>query len=229
MVLVPLDMLYQMTSWTRAILVPLAIVQATGRHRLAPDSVTVDELYVPHKKLSMPGRKGLAILFRHLDRALKIWERRGFKNIRSAAIREAGSLDNDFFVYYEETEWCHRLRAHGWQVMLEPAARVTHLKGVSTRGKRRGAQIEMLRSRLLFYRKTMSTPLALLLSANRVLRLLLNAATNLLAAVLTLGLHARLREKLGVYFTQLAWLSLGCPEHWGLPGKCLRTDAVNSA
>jgi len=149
--------------------------------------------------------------------------------VRSAAIREAGSLDNDFFFYYEETEWCHRLRAHGWQVMLEPAARVTHLKGVSTRGKRRGAQIEMLRSRLLFYRKTMSTPLALLLSANRVLRLLLNAATNLLAAVLTLGLHARLREKLGVYFTQLAWLSLGCPEHWGLPGKCLRTDAVNSA
>jgi squalene-hopene/tetraprenyl-beta-curcumene cyclase len=89
MVLVPLDMLYQMSSWTRAILVPLAIVQATGRHRLAPDGVTVDELYAPHKKLSMPGRKGLAILFRHLDRALKIWERRGFKNIRSAAIREA--------------------------------------------------------------------------------------------------------------------------------------------
>jgi squalene-hopene/tetraprenyl-beta-curcumene cyclase len=89
MVLVPLDMLYQMSSWTRAILVPLAIVQAMGRHRLAPDAVTVDELYDPHKKLAMPGRKGMAILFRHLDRALKIWERRGFKNVRSAAIREA--------------------------------------------------------------------------------------------------------------------------------------------
>jgi squalene-hopene/tetraprenyl-beta-curcumene cyclase len=88
-VLVPLDVLYEMSSWTRAIIVPLAIVQAMGRHRLAPDAITVDELYDPHKKLAMPGRKGMAILFRHLDRALKIWERRGFKNVRSAAIREA--------------------------------------------------------------------------------------------------------------------------------------------
>jgi squalene-hopene/tetraprenyl-beta-curcumene cyclase len=31
----------------------------------------------------------MAPLFRHLDRALKLWERRGLKNVRSAAIREA--------------------------------------------------------------------------------------------------------------------------------------------
>jgi squalene-hopene/tetraprenyl-beta-curcumene cyclase len=88
-VLVPLDVLYEMSSWTRTIIVPLAIVQAMGRHRLAPDGVTVDELYEPKKKIAMPSRKGMAILFRHLDRVLKLWERRGFKNVRSAAIREA--------------------------------------------------------------------------------------------------------------------------------------------
>ncbi len=37
-VLVPGDVLYEMSSWTRAIIVPLSIVQAMGRHRLAPDA-----------------------------------------------------------------------------------------------------------------------------------------------------------------------------------------------
>jgi len=147
--------------------------------------------------------------------------------IRASAIRDAGSLDNDFFFYYEETEWCHRLRAHGWRVYVEPAVRVTHLKGASTRGvKRRGAQIEMLRSRLLFYRKTMSRPVAALLVFNRLARLLLNTITNLLATMLTLGLYARLREKLFIHLLQLAWLIRGCPEHWGLPDKCLRKNTV---
>jgi GT2 family glycosyltransferase len=150
--------------------------------------------------------------------------------IRASAIRDAGSLDGDFFFYYEETEWCHRLRARGWRVYVEPAVRVTHLKGASTRGvKRRGAQIEMLRSRLLFYRKTMSGPVAALLVLNRLARLLLNTVTNLLATMLTLGLYPRLREKLFIHLLQLAWLLRGCPEHWGLPDKCLRKNTVHSS
>lgn len=147
--------------------------------------------------------------------------------IRADAIRDAGSLDNDFFFYYEETEWCHRLRARGWRVFVEPAVRVTHLKGASSRGvKRRGAQIEMLRSRLYFYRKTMSWPVATLLIFNRFARLLLNIVTNLMTNILTLGLHHRLREKFIIYLLQLAWLLRGCPENWGLPDKCLRKNPV---
>jgi hypothetical protein len=149
--------------------------------------------------------------------------------VRAAAIRDAGSLDNDFFFYFEETEWCHRFRRHGWQVLVEPAARITHLKGASTRGRRRGAQIEMLRSRLLFYFKTMPLAVALPLSAYRVMRLALNTAVHLVTVGLTLGLHRGQREKLGVYTTELAWLLLGCPEHWGLPDKCPRRPAGAAA
>jgi len=142
--------------------------------------------------------------------------------VRRTAIQDAGSLDNDFFFYFEETEWCHRFRRHGWQVLLEPAARVTHLKGASTRGRRSGAQIEMLRSRLTFYRKTLPLPVAQVLSVYRVLRLTLNTVVHLATVGLSLGLHAGQRDKLAVYWAQLAWLARGCPWSAGLPGKCPR-------
>lgn len=140
--------------------------------------------------------------------------------VRATALRAAGSLDNDFFFYFEETEWCHRLRAHGWQVLVEPAARITHLKGASTRGKRRGAQIEMLRSRLLFYRKTLPAALALPLAGYRIARLVLNTAVQLVLVILTFGLTHSIRERFAVYALQVAWLLRGCPAHWGLPNKC---------
>jgi len=145
--------------------------------------------------------------------------------VRAAAIREAGSLDNDFFFYFEETEWCHRFRRHGWSILLEPAARVTHLKGAGTRGNRRGAQIEMLRSRLTFYRKTLPAPVALALSGYRVVRLAVNAVVHLATVLLTLGLYAGQRDKLAIYAAQLAWLLRGCPWQAGLPGKCPREFA----
>ena len=142
--------------------------------------------------------------------------------VRDTAIQEAGSLDDDFFFYAEDIEWCHRLRQHGWKVVVDPAARITHIKGGATRGKRRGAQVEMLRARLQFYRKTMSPLAASLLTFWRIIRLLINIVTNLLTVLLTLGLSGKLRNKLGVYLVQLAWLALGKPEHWGLPDKCPR-------
>ena len=142
--------------------------------------------------------------------------------VRATAIQEAGSLDNDFFFYGEDIEWCHRLGRHGWKVAVDPAVRITHIKGGATRGKRRGAQVEFLRARLQFNRKTMPPLVATLLTFYRILRLLINTATNLLTVLLTLGLVGRFRDKLGVYLTQLAWLALGRPEHWGLPDKCPR-------
>lgn len=139
---------------------------------------------------------------------------------RRALANTAGLLDEDFFFYFEETEWCVRLRRQGWQVMVDPRVRVTHLKGASTRAVRRDAQVEMFRSRLLYYRKTMPPLHAMTLSIWRVLRLLVNTVSYLFVGVLTLGLVKRVRTKLMIYLTQLTWLLAGCPASWGLPDKC---------
>lgn len=52
--------------------------------------------------------------------------------VRRAAIEEVGSMDEAFFLYYEDTDWCHRMCDRGWEVLLEPAAHVVHHRGGST-------------------------------------------------------------------------------------------------
>ena len=91
--------------------------------------------------------------------------------------------------------------------------------GTSTKGLRLGAQIEALRSRLRFYRTVFSPGQAAALSAIRVLRLAVNTIATLLLTLLTLGLAASIRRKFLVYGYQLAWVLVGMPKSWGLPGK----------
>ncbi len=88
-VLVPGDLIYEMSSWSRAIIVPLSIVQAVGSHKPTPMGLRVEELLVPHKKLSLPKRDAVSLIFTQVDRAVKIWERRNLRNVRARAIREA--------------------------------------------------------------------------------------------------------------------------------------------
>jgi GT2 family glycosyltransferase len=49
--------------------------------------------------------------------------------VRRAVIEQIGALDERFFYYWEETEWCLRASRAGWLIMLVPAAKLWH-KGV---------------------------------------------------------------------------------------------------
>jgi GT2 family glycosyltransferase len=49
---------------------------------------------------------------------------------RSQMIREIGMLDERFFLYQEELEWCLRARQRGWKALFVPQAKATHA-GVS--------------------------------------------------------------------------------------------------
>lgn len=52
--------------------------------------------------------------------------------LRRAMLEQIGGFDEDFFLYFEETDLCRRAKAAGWEVWQEPRARVVHLVGVST-------------------------------------------------------------------------------------------------
>jgi hypothetical protein len=47
--------------------------------------------------------------------------------VRRDAIREVGLMDERFFMYFEDVDWCYRMKQHGWQVVYVPAARMRHV------------------------------------------------------------------------------------------------------
>jgi GT2 family glycosyltransferase len=49
--------------------------------------------------------------------------------VRRAVIEQVGMLDANFFIYWEETEWCIRALRNGWQIVHVPQAKIWH-KGV---------------------------------------------------------------------------------------------------
>jgi len=49
--------------------------------------------------------------------------------LRRSAIESSGVIDERFFYYWEETEWCVRIRKHHWKIVFAPQAKIWH-KGV---------------------------------------------------------------------------------------------------
>jgi GT2 family glycosyltransferase len=56
--------------------------------------------------------------------------------IAPAALREAGLLDEGFFLYWEDTEFCLRLRKKGWRLAAASDSRVLHRVNASTGGNK---------------------------------------------------------------------------------------------
>lgn len=71
--------------------------------------------------------------------------------IRRAAWDDVGPLDEGYFMYLEEIDWCRRARLRGWQVWQQPRAVVIHHGGSSTRQQPEAMRAQLWRSRLRYY------------------------------------------------------------------------------
>ncbi len=76
-----------------------------------------------------------------------------FMLVRREAIEQVGLLDERFFVYGEETDWCYRLKKAGWKVMFTPCAEIIHLGGQSTQKKATAMVVQLRKSILQFMKK----------------------------------------------------------------------------
>jgi GT2 family glycosyltransferase len=73
--------------------------------------------------------------------------------IRRRAWQEVGPLDEGYFMYLEEVDWCRRARARGWQVWYAPRAVAIHHAGSATRQQPDAMFAQLWRSRLRYYQR----------------------------------------------------------------------------
>ena len=73
--------------------------------------------------------------------------------VRREAIEQVGVMDERFFVYGEETDWCYRFHKAGWTVLFTPAAEIIHLHGASTEQRKSEMTLQRRGSVLLFWKK----------------------------------------------------------------------------
>jgi GT2 family glycosyltransferase len=75
-----------------------------------------------------------------------------FMLVRSAAIDQVGLLDEEFFMYGEDIDWCFRIKARGWKIMYYSDAKIVHYKGGTKNKKETPILIyEFYRSMYIFY------------------------------------------------------------------------------
>ncbi len=129
--------------------------------------------------------------------------------VRKSAMDRVGLLDERYFFFLEETDWAYRMTRAGWKIYFVPGAEIFHAQG-KTVGSGLSARILFYRSRYQFFekwhKKTYPLVHGLVFS-----RLLANTLMNLAAAVCTLGLNGRFRQKLTLYAQLTLWHLKGCP------------------
>jgi N-acetylglucosaminyl-diphospho-decaprenol L-rhamnosyltransferase len=77
-----------------------------------------------------------------------------FMLCRAEAVREVGLLDEGYWLYMEDLDWCRRFWQAGWRVFYEPAGVALHVKGGSSPRRRRPKQeIAFHRGMGRFYRR----------------------------------------------------------------------------
>ena len=76
-----------------------------------------------------------------------------FMLVRREAIEQVDMMDEQFFMYGEDADWCYRFRKAGYKILFTPDAKIIHLEGESS--KKAVTEMILLRrgSKLLFFKK----------------------------------------------------------------------------
>ncbi len=131
--------------------------------------------------------------------------------VRRQAIDEVGMLDEGYFFFMEETDWCLRMKKQGWRISFVPQARILHVQGASASAAKAEARIEYYRSRYRFFTHWHGRGKTALLKIGLMLRLAAEVAANSL-----LLWNKRYRARWRSYCRLLSWHVRSCPSLEGL-------------
>ncbi len=73
--------------------------------------------------------------------------------VRTSVLKEVGLMPEEFFLYYEEIDWCLKIKKYGYQIYFVPQSLVLHKESISV-GKQSAIQVYYkTRNRILLARK----------------------------------------------------------------------------
>jgi N-acetylglucosaminyl-diphospho-decaprenol L-rhamnosyltransferase len=88
------------------------------------------------------------------DRPIEVdWVSGACLMVRRTAFEAVGGMDERFFMYWEDADFCFRLRQAGWLTFYNPIVAITHLTGRSSSQARRASLIAFHRSAFRYFRK----------------------------------------------------------------------------
>ncbi|WP_262693631.1 glycosyltransferase family 2 protein [Kordiimonas aquimaris] len=73
--------------------------------------------------------------------------------VRRECVNEVGLLDERFFFFGEETDWCRRMRAADWDVVFAPVGEITHFGGGSSGGLNHKRDVMLSEATVKLHRK----------------------------------------------------------------------------
>ena len=76
-----------------------------------------------------------------------------FMMVKSEAIEQIGLLDESFFMYGEDIDWCYRIKEAGWKIIYYGKAQIIHFKGSSSQKQKSKLIYEFYKSMYIFYNK----------------------------------------------------------------------------
>jgi len=131
--------------------------------------------------------------------------------IKREVIDTIGLMDEGFFLYLEETDYCKRATNAGFEVWHLPGLHLVHHQGTSARIADVERKIEFLRSMYRFFRKHRGPFQCSALYILTIIKSLVETMANLVLWITPSGSN-RLKKSSAI----LAWHALGQPVGWGL-------------
>jgi hypothetical protein len=132
--------------------------------------------------------------------------------VRQKAIADVGFIDEDYFLFLEETDWCYRMRQKGWLIYFFPDVETYHLQGQTKRLILIPAKIEYLDSLYKFFRKHYSPFVYWLFRVIKPCKIFLGLLSNLIMCLLTLYLVKTFRKAVILYSVIIFWHLTLCSE-----------------
>jgi GT2 family glycosyltransferase len=136
--------------------------------------------------------------------------------VRRDALNQVGLLDEDYFLFLEETDWCYRMKKAGWKIYHIPQAEIYHFQGKSAERVKKRARVEFYRSRYHFFKKNRGDPQWIFLFIGLLMRLGVEFGAMIMTSLITLFMIKAWRKKVSIYAYLLWWHLRFCPEGMGL-------------